>query len=80
MKRIILSIVAVVCVNIGLAQERFTIGDLTYEVIDSNRVEVSECDDYSTAVVIPEKVTIKGKTYIVTVIGYMTVDLKQWLQ
>ena len=68
MKRIILSIVAVVCVNIGLAQERFIIGDLTYEVIDSNRVEVSECDTSATAVVIPESVTIEEKTYTVTVI------------
>ena len=69
MKRIILSIVAVVCVNIGLSQERFTIGDLTYEVIDSNRVEVDRCSISATAVVIPDSVQLDGKTYTVSRIG-----------
>ena len=41
MKRIILSIVAVVCVNIGLAQERFfTIDNLNYEVKAPNEVKL----------------------------------------
>ena len=69
MKRIILSIVAVVCVNIGLSQERFTIGDLTYEVIDSNRVEVDRCSTSATAVVIPDSVQLAGKIYTVSRIG-----------
>lgn len=59
MKRIILSIVAVVCVNIGLAQERFIIGDLTYEVKNNAEVKVYKCNKSATEVDIPTSVRYK---------------------
>ena len=69
MKIIILSIVAVVCVNIGLAQERFTIGDLTYKVKNNAEVKVYKCNKSATEVDIPTSVRYKLRKYDVTSIG-----------
>ena len=48
---------------------RFTIGDLTYEVISETEVKVQACTESATSVVIPETVTYQGTTYGVTSIG-----------
>ena len=69
MKRLFLLLFTIICTAVCLAQERFTIGDLTYEVIDSNRVEVDRCSISATAVVIPDSVQLDGKTYTVSRIG-----------
>ncbi len=69
MKRLFLLLFTIICTTVCLAQERFTIGDLTYEVIDSNRVEVDRCSISATAVVIPDSVQLDGKTYTVSRIG-----------
>ena len=69
MKRLFLLLFTIICTAVCLAQERFTIGDLTYEVIDSNRVEVDRCSISATAVVIPDSVQLDGKIYTVSRIG-----------
>ena len=48
---------------------RFTIGDLTYEIISETEVKVQACTRSATSVVIPETVTYQGTTYSVTSIG-----------
>ena len=61
MKRIILALVEVMCVSTLYSQERFTIGKLTYEVIDSNMVSVVDCHRSAREINIPSTVLLDRK-------------------
>ena len=50
-------------------ESRFTIGDLTYEIISETEVSVQDCTESATSVVIPGTITYQGTTYDVTSIG-----------
>ena len=52
--------------NIG---DRFSVGELTYEVITKGEVEVHDCNQYATSIDIPKYVSYKGYSYKVTSIG-----------
>ena len=70
MKRVIFILFAVLFGGTLTAQNRFTIGDLTYEVLNGgNSVEVHDCDTSATSVDIPTTVTNNETTYSVTSIG-----------
>ena len=70
MKRVIFILFAVLFGGTLTAQNQFTIGDLTYEVLNGgNSVEVHDCDTSATSVDIPSTVTNNGTTYSVTSIG-----------
>ena len=69
MKRIILALVGVICVSSLYSQERFTIGNLTYEVIRKREVKVYKCNQKTTEVDIPAQVRHKKRKYKVTEIG-----------
>ena len=70
MKRVIFILFAVLFGETITAQNRFTIGDLTYEVLNGgNSVEVHDCDTSATSVDIPTTVTNNETTYSVTYIG-----------
>ena len=70
MKRVIFILFAVLFGGTLTAQNRFTIGDLTYEVLNGgNSVEVHDCDTSATSVDIPSTVTNNETTYSVTSIG-----------
>ena len=69
MKRIILALVGVICVSSLYSQERFTIGELTYEVIRKREVKVYKCNQKTTEVDIPAQVRHKKRKYKVTEIG-----------
>ena len=67
MKRMIFILLAVLFGGTLTAQNQFTIGDLTYEVLNGgNSVEVHDCDISATSVDIPSTVTNNGTTYSVT--------------
>ncbi len=66
MKKIALFVCTVLFANVLMAQFQFTEGNLTYSVINSNEVEVVECEDSVDAVVIPPTVTYNETTYTVT--------------
>lgn len=59
MKRTVLFLFAVVFGGMLAAQTRFTVGDLTYEVLseEDNSVEVRTCIYYAISVNIPPTVT-----------------------
>lgn len=74
MKRALLVIVMFLCANVLLAQTRFTIDDLIYEVTGVGEVEVhdfiGEYDfDDDIVINIPQKVTNEETEYNVTAIG-----------
>lgn len=67
MKRVIFILLAVMFGGTLTAQNQFTIGDLTYEVLNGgNSVEVHYCDTSATSVDIPSTVTNNGTKYRVT--------------
>ena len=67
MKRVIFILFAVMFGGTLTAQNQFTIGDLTYEVLNGgNSVEVHDCDTSATSVDIPSTVTNNGTKYRVT--------------
>ena len=71
MKRVIFILFAIMFGGTLTAQNRFTIGDLTYEVLNGgNSVEVHDCDTSATSVDIPSTVTNNGTKYSVTSIRY----------
>ena len=71
MKRVIFILFAVMFGGTLTAQNQFTIGDLTYEVLNGgNSVEVHDCDTSATSVDIPSTVTNNGTKYSVTSIRY----------
>lgn len=69
MKKILAIISIILCTNIVLAQNTFTIGDITYKPTTGNEVKVRDCNSSATSVIIPETVTNNGITYNVTCIG-----------
>lgn len=73
MKTKLLLALFAVLLTAPLFAESFQVGDLYYNTIASNEVEIIDDagDSYSnlTAVTIPETITYKGKTYSVTSIG-----------
>lgn len=71
MKRTVIFLFAVVFGGMLAAQTRFTVGDLTYEVLseEDNSVEVRNCIYYAISVNIPPTVTNDGTTYSVKAIG-----------
>ena len=71
MKKILTLICTLLCANVLLAQTRFWIGDLQYEVTSTSpaEVEVYDANLSITTANIPETVTYQGTTYSVTSIG-----------
>ena len=69
MRRILLIISIILCSNLGLAQNTFVIGDITYKQTTGNNVKVRSCNQSATNVVIPETVTNNSITYNVTCVG-----------
>jgi len=69
MKKIALFICTLICANVLSAQTQFAIGGITYEVIDSNEVEVHDYNGSDSALVIPDMVINQGVNYAVTKIG-----------
>lgn len=66
MKRLVLFICTILCANVLSAQIRFTLNDLTYEVINMNplEVEVYQANNYiSGDLVIPATVNYEGLNY-----------------
>ena len=70
MKRILILICTLLCANVLLAQTRFWIGDLQYEVTSTNpaEVEVYDANSSITTANIPSTVTYQETTYSVTTI------------
>ena len=66
MKKIGLFISTMLCVNLLMAQTRFMVDCLTYEVSADREVKVIDCVDTVEVVVIPSMVTFDNKDYIVT--------------
>ena len=66
MKKIGLFICTMLCVNLLMAQTRFMVDCLTYEVSADREVKVIDCVDTVEVVVIPSMVTFDNKDYIVT--------------
>ena len=71
MKRLLLFICTLLCANVLMAQTRFWVGNLQYEVTSTNPAEVMVYDaNYSiTTANIPATVSYSGITYSVTSIG-----------
>jgi hypothetical protein len=71
MKRLLLSIFTLICANTLLAQERFSIGELTYEITNETQaqVELHKCSNSAISVIIPQEVSYNGVNYSVTAIG-----------
>ena len=69
MKKILFIISIILCSNIVLAQNTFTIGDITYKPTIGTEVKVRDCNSSATSIVIPETVTNNGITYNVTCVG-----------
>ncbi len=71
MKRLLLLICTLLCANVLLAQTRFWVDSLQYEVTSTNpaKVEVYDANDSITTVNIPATVTYNGINYSVTSIG-----------
>ena len=70
MKRLFLLLFTIICTAVCLAQERFTIGDLTYKVKNNAEVKVYKCNKSATEVDIPTSVRYKLRKYDVTSIGF----------
>ncbi len=71
MKKMGLFICTLICANVLMAQTRFTIGSIIYEVIDSNEVKVYSYFGSDSVLVIPDTVTNQGVSYAVTEIGWI---------
>ncbi len=71
MKRLLLSIFTLICANTLLAQEIFSIGELTYEITNETQaqVELHKCSNSAISVIIPQEVSYNGVNYSVTAIG-----------
>ena len=71
MKRLLLFICTLLCANVLLAQTRFWVGNLQYEVTSTNPAEVMVYDANLTITTanIPATVSYSGITYSVTSIG-----------
>ncbi len=69
MKRLLFFICTLLCANVLMAQTRFIVGELQYEVTGTNEVEVHDCMPSATSIVIPNTVTYQGTNYSVTKIG-----------
>ena len=71
MKRIVFLICTLLCANVLLAQTRFWVDSLQYEVTSTNpaKVEVYDANSSITTAIIPAIVTYQGITYDVTSIG-----------
>ncbi|MBO7228428.1 MAG: leucine-rich repeat domain-containing protein [Bacteroidales bacterium] len=71
MKRIIFAICTILCANVLLAQTRFWIDDLQYEVTSTNPPKVKVCVAASSITIanIPATVTYNETIYSVTTIG-----------
>ena len=71
MKRIIFAICTILCANVLLAQTRFWIDDLQYEVTSTNPPKVKVYDAASSITIanIPATVTYNETIYSVTTIG-----------
>ena len=69
MKKILFIISIILCSNIVLAQNTFTIGDITYKPTTGTEVKVRDCNSSATSIIIPETVTNNGITYNVTCVG-----------
>lgn len=69
MKKILFIISIILCSNIVLAQNTFTIGDITYKPTTETEVKVRDCNSSATSIIIPETVTNNGITYNVTCVG-----------
>ena len=71
MKRLLLLICTLLCANVLLAQTRFWIGDIQYEITSTNPAEVEVYNAISsiTTANIPATVTYQETTYDVTSIG-----------
>lgn len=68
MKKILMLICTILCANVLLAQARFTIGNLTYQVCGPNKVAVIDANKSITSIKIPAKVTNSGVNYNVIAI------------
>ena len=71
MKKVLLLICTLLCANVLMAQTRFWVDSLQYEVTSTNpaKVEVYDANDSITTVNIPATVTYNGINYSVTSIG-----------
>ncbi len=69
MKKIVLLFCTLICTNVLMAQLCFTIGGITYERIDLNKVEVHHYTGSDSVLVIPDTVTNQSVNYTVTEIG-----------
>ena len=71
MKRLVLFICTLLCANVLMAQTRFWVGDLEYEVTSTNpaKVMVWAAHPSITTANIPATVSYNGTTYSVTSIG-----------
>ena len=69
MKKIVLFICTLICANVLMAQTRFTINSITYEVIDSNEVKIYDYSGTDSVLVIPDTVAYQNVSYTVTKIG-----------
>lgn len=68
MKKILMLICTILCANVLLAQARFTIGNITYQVCGPNKVLVIDANKSITSIKIPAKVTNSGVNYNVIAI------------
>jgi hypothetical protein len=75
MKRIFLSICAILCANLAFSQIQFSESGITYEITGVNEVEVVTSVKAITSAIIPESVVYQGTTYTVTSIGEYAFDL-----
>ena len=69
MKKIVLLFCTLICTNLLMAQAQFTIGGITYEVIDSNEVKIYDYSGTDSVLVIPDTVAYQNVSYAVTEIG-----------
>ena len=74
MKKVLVLLCTILCANVLLAQTRFWVGDLQYEVTSITTVEVSDCVGNATSVTIPSTVTYSGISLEVTSIGENAFD------
>ncbi|MEE1221267.1 MAG: leucine-rich repeat domain-containing protein, partial [Bacteroidales bacterium] len=69
MKKILTLICTLLCANVLLAQTRFWVGDLQYEIIGANEVKVYKSDISISSIDISNIVVFNSTTYYVTTIG-----------
>ena len=71
MKRLLFFICTLFCANVLLAQTRFWVDSLQYEVTSTTpaKVEVNDAKYSITTAIIPETVSYDGINYTVTSIG-----------